>query len=182
LTRDIAQAFNAMFGEEFFPLPEPQILGKATRVMSLRDGNAKMSKSDPSEYSRITMRDDADTIMTKIKKAKTDPEPLPSEEDGLKDRPEAKNLVSIYAALAESSTEEVLREFGGQGFGVFKPALADVAISKLAPITDQMNIYMQDPTQIDAILKDGAERAHAIAQPIMADIRRLTGFLGSSLG
>jgi len=182
LTRDIAQAFNAMFGEEFFPLPEPQILGKATRVMSLRDGNAKMSKSDPSEYSRITMRDDADTIMTKIKKAKTDPEPLPSEEDGLKDRPEAKNLVSIYAALAESSTEEVLREFGGQGFGVFKPALADVAISKLAPITDQMNIYMQDPTQIDAILKDGAERAHAIAQPIMADIRRLTGFLGDSLG
>ena len=182
LTRDIAQAFNAMFGEEFFPLPEPQILGKATRVMSLRDGNAKMSKSDPSEYSRITMRDDADTIMTKIKKAKTDPEPLPSEEDGLKDRPEAKNLVSIYAALAESSTEEVLREFGGQGFGVFKPALADVAISKLAPITDQMNIYMQDPAQIDAILKDGAERAHAIAQPIMADIRRLTGFLGDSLG
>jgi len=182
LTRDIAQAFNAMFGEEFFPLPEPQILGKATRVMSLRDGNAKMSKSDPSEYSRITMRDDADTIMTKIKKAKTDPEPLPSEEDGLKDRPEAKNLVSIYAALAETSTEEVLREFGGQGFGVFKPALADVAISKLAPITDQMNIYMQDPAQIDAILKDGAERAHAIAQPIMADIRRLTGFLGSSLG
>jgi len=182
LTRDIAQAFNAMFGEEFFPLPEPQILGKATRVMSLRDGNAKMSKSDPSEYSRITMRDDADTIMTKIKKAKTDPEPLPSEEDGLKDRPEAKNLVSIYAALAESSTEEVLREFGGQGFGVFKPALADVAINKLAPITDQMNIYMQDPAQIDAILKDGAERAHAIAQPIMADIRRLTGFLGDSLG
>jgi tryptophanyl-tRNA synthetase len=182
LTRDIAQAFNAMFGEEFFPLPEPQILGKATRVMSLRDGNAKMSKSDPSEYSRITMRDDADTIMTKIKKAKTDPEPLPGEEDGLKDRPEAKNLVSIYAALAETSTDDVLREFGGQGFGVFKPALADVAISKLAPITDQMNIYMQDPTQIDAILKDGAERAHAIAQPIMADIRRLTGFLGSSLG
>ena len=182
LTRDIAQAFNAMFGEEFFPLPEPQILGKATRVMSLRDGNAKMSKSDPSEYSRITMRDDADTIMTKIKKAKTDPEPLPSEEDGLKDRPEAKNLVSIYAALAESSTEDVLREFGGQGFGVFKPALADVAINKLAPITDQMNIYMQDPAQIDAILKDGAERAHAIAQPIMADIRRLTGFLGDSLG
>ena len=182
LTRDIAQAFNVMFGEEFFPLPEPQILGKATRVMSLRDGNAKMSKSDPSEYSRITMRDDADTIMTKIKKAKTDPEPLPSEEDGLKDRPEAKNLVSIYAALAETSTDDVLREFGGQGFGVFKPALADVAISKLAPITDQMNIYMQDPAQIDAILKDGAERAHAIAQPIMADIRRLTGFLGSSLG
>jgi len=182
LTRDIAQAFNAMFGEEFFPLPEPQILGKATRVMSLRDGNAKMSKSDPSEYSRITMRDDADTIMTKIKKAKTDPEPLPSDAEGLEGRPEARNLVSIYAALAESSIDDVLAEYGGQGFGVFKPALADVAIAKLAPITDQMNIYMQDPAQIDTILKDGAERAHAIAQPIMGDIRRLTGFLGASLG
>ena len=182
LTRDIAQAFNAMFGEEFFPLPEPQILGKATRVMSLRDGNAKMSKSNPSEYSRITMRDDADTIMAKIKKAKTDPEPLPSEMDGLADRPEAKNLVSIYAALAETSAEDVLREYGGQGFGVFKPALAEVAISTLAPITNQMNIYMEDPAQIDVILKDGAERAHAIARPIMADIRRLTGFLGDSLG
>ena len=182
LTRDIAQAFNAMYGEEFFPLPEPQILGKATRVMSLRDGNAKMSKSDPSEYSRITMTDDADAIMTKIKKAKTDPEPLPSEADGLEGRAEARNLVSIYAALAEASVDDVLAEYGGQGFGVFKPALADVAIAKLAPITDQMNVYMQDPAQIDAILKDGAERAHAIAQPIMADIRRLTGFLGASLG
>ena len=182
LTRDIAQAFNAMYGEEFFPLPEPQILGKATRVMSLRDGNAKMSKSDPSEYSRITMTDDADAIMTKIKKAKTDPEPLPSEVDGLEGRPEARNLVSIYAALAEISVDDVLAEYGGQGFGVFKPALADVAIAKLAPITDQMNVYMQDPKQIDAILKDGAERAHAIAQPIMGDIRRLTGFLGASLG
>ena len=182
LTRDIAQAFNAMYGEEFFPLPEPQILGKATRVMSLRDGNAKMSKSDPSEYSRITMTDDADAIMTKIKKAKTDPEPLPSEAEGLEGRPEARNLVSIYAALAECSVDDVLAEYGGQGFGVFKPALAEVAIAKLAPITDQMNVYMQDPAQIDAILKDGAERAHAIAQPIMGDIRRLTGFLGASLG
>lgn len=182
LTRDIAQAFNAMYGEDFFPLPEPQILGKATRVMSLRDGNAKMSKSDPSEYSRITMTDDADVIMTKIKKAKTDPEPLPSDAEGLENRPEARNLVSIYAALAEVSVDDVLTEYGGQGFGVFKPALADVAIAKLAPITEQMNIYMQDPAQIDAILKDGAERAHAIAQPIMGDIRRLTGFLGASLG
>ena len=182
LTRDIAQAFNAMYGEDFFPLPEPQILGKATRVMSLRDGNAKMSKSDPSEYSRITMTDDADAIMTKIKKAKTDPEPLPSDAEGLENRPEARNLVSIYAALAEVSVDDVLAEYGGQGFGVFKPALADVAIAKLAPITEQMNIYMQDPAQIDAILKDGAERAHAIAQPIMGNIRRLTGFLGASLG
>ena len=165
LTRDIAQAFNAMYGEEFFPLPEPQILGKATRVMSLRDGNAKMSKSDPSEYSRITMTDDADAIMTKIKKAKTDPEPLPSEAEGLEGRPEARNLVSIYAALAECSVDDVLAEYGGQGFGVFKPALAEVAIAKLAPITDQMNVYMQDPAQIDAILKDGAG-ALSVAQPV----------------
>ncbi|MCE2516444.1 MAG: tryptophan--tRNA ligase [Alphaproteobacteria bacterium] len=182
LTRDIAQAFNAMFGEEFFPQPEPQILGKATRVMSLRDGTAKMSKSDPSEYSRITMTDDADAIMTKIKKAKTDPQPLPSEIEGLEGRPEARNLVSIYAALAEISEEDVLTQFGGQGFGAFKPALADVAIAKLAPITAQMTTYMQDPAQIDAILDDGAERAHAIARPVLADVRRLTGFLGSSLG
>lgn len=182
LTRDIAQAFNAMFGEEFFPLPEPQILGKATRVMSLRDGTAKMSKSDPSEYSRITMTDDADAIMTKIKKAKTDPEPLPSEMDGLEGRPEARNLVSIYAALAEISEEDVLAQFGGQGFGAFKPALAEVAISKLSPITERMNVFMQDPAQIDAILNDGAVRAHEIAAPIMADVRRMVGFLGASDG
>ena len=182
LTRDIAQAFNAMFGEDFFPLPEPQIFGKATRVMSLRDGTSKMSKSDQSDYSRITMRDSADEIMSKIKKAKTDPEPLPLEIAGLDNRPEAQNLVSIYAALAEISTEQVLAEFGGQGFGAFKPALADLAIEKLAPISDKMNIYMADPAQIDGILADGAQRAHAIAQPIMDDIRRLVGFLGSSLG
>ena len=132
LTRDIAQAFNAMYGEEFFPLPEPQILGKATRVMSLRDGNAKMSKSDPSEYSRITMTDDADAIMTKIKKAKTDPEPLPSEADGLEGRPEARNLVSIYAALAECSVDDVLAEYGGQGFGVFKARLGRCCDCKIS--------------------------------------------------
>ncbi len=182
LTRDIAQAFNAMFGEDFFPLPEPQIFGKATRVMSLRDGTSKMSKSDQSDYSRITMRDSADDIMSKIKKAKTDPEPLPSEIAGLDNRAEAQNLVSIYAALAGISAEQVLAEFGGQGFGSFKPALADLAIEKLAPISDRMNIYMADPQQIDGILADGAERAHAIAQPIMDDIRRLVGFLGGSLG
>ena len=182
LTRDIAQSFNAMYGEEFFPLPEPQILGQATRVMSLRDGTSKMSKSDPSEYSRITMRDSADEIMTKIKKAKTDPEPLPSEKDGLDGRPEAQNLVSIYGALSGLNEDDVLREFGGQGFGVFKPALADLAISKLAPMTSEMNRYMEDPAAIDAVLTKGAERAHAIAQPIMQDIRRLTGFLGDSVG
>lgn len=181
LTRDIAQAFNAMFGADFFPLPEPQILGKATRVMSLRDGTAKMSKSDASDYSRITMTDDADAIMAKIKKAKTDPEPLPSEWAGLKDRPEAQNLVTIYASLAEISEDAVLGEFGGQGFGAFKPALADLAIATLTPITGKMNLYMQDLSQIDAILDDGAGRAQAIAKPIMDEIRHLVGFLGSNL-
>jgi len=182
LTRDIAQAFNAMFEEEFFPLPEPQILGSATRVMSLRDGRAKMSKSDPSDYSRITLFDDADTIMAKIRKAKTDPEPLPSEVDGLAARPEAQNLVAIYAALADMDEARVLAEYGGQGFGVFKPALAELAISKLAPITGRMQALMDDPGHIDMILANGAERAHALAAPIMADVRRLTGFLGRSLG
>ena len=182
LTRDIAQAFNAMFGEEFFPLPEPQILGSATRVMSLRDGTAKMSKSDPSEYSRITLFDDADAIMAKIRKAKTDPEPLPSEAEGLAGRPEAQNLVSIYAALANRDEADVLAEFGGQGFGAFKPALADLAISQLEPITSRMQALMDAPDHIDGILANGAERAHEISAPIMADIRRLTGFLGKSLG
>lgn len=182
LTRDIAQAFNTMFGEEFFPLPEPQIFGTATRVMSLRDGSMKMSKSDISEYSRITLQDDADTIMKKIKKAKTDPEPLPSEMEGLQDRPEAKNLVSIYAALAEKDEADVLAEYGGQGFGTFKPALADLAVEKLSPITRSMSMYLGDSAQIDAILEEGAVRAHQIAQPIMADIRHLVGFLGKSQG
>jgi len=182
LTRDIAQAFNAMFGEDFFPLPEPQILGTATRVMSLRDGSAKMSKSDPSEYSRITLFDDADAIMAKIRKAKTDPEPLPSEVEGLENRPEAQNLVAIYAALANRDEADVLTEFGGQGFGVFKPALADLAISQLEPITSRMQALKDDTDHIDQILADGAERAHAISAQIIADIRRLTGFLGKSLG
>ena len=182
LTRDIAQAFNAMFDDEFFPPPEPQILGKATRVMSLRDGSAKMSKSDPSDNSRISLQDDADTIAQKIRKAKTDPEPLPSEAEGLEDRPEARNLVTIYAALADTDDAAVLAEYGGQGFGVFKPALADLAVSRLAPITTEMNRLMQDPGHLDETLTRGAEKAHAISQPIMADIRRLVGFLGASRG
>jgi tryptophanyl-tRNA synthetase len=128
------------------------------------------------------MRDNADEIMTKIKKAKTDPEPLPNESEGLKGRPEAQNLVSIYGALSGMSEDDVLKEFGGQGFGVFKPALADLATTKLAPMTDEMNRYMKDPAEIDAVLAKGAEQAHAIAQPIMQDIHRLIGFLGKSLG
>ena len=130
----------------------------------------------------IRDRDTDDEIMTKIKKAKTDPEALPSEKVGLAGRPEAQNLVSIYAALAGMTEEDVLAEFGGQGFGAFKPALADLAIAKLSPMTAEMNRYMEDPAEIDAVLSSGAERAHAIAQPIMQDIRRLTGFLGDSLG
>ncbi len=182
LTRDIAGAFNAMVDEEFFPLPEPQILGQATRVMSLRDGSSKMSKSDQSDYSRINLNDDADTISQKIRKAKTDPDPLPETMEGLNDRPEARNLVTIYAALADCSSQEVLTEFAGKGFGVFKPALVDVAVEKLAPVTSAMRQYMDDQSYVLSVLDEGAERAHAIARPIMQDIRERLGFLGHSLG
>jgi len=182
LTRDIAGAFNAMVDEEFFPLPEPQILGQATRVMSLRDGSSKMSKSDQSDYSRINLNDDADTISQKIRKAKTDPDPLPETMEGLNDRPEARNLVTIYAALADCSSQEVLTEFAGKGFGVFKPALVDVAVEKLAPVTTAMRQYMDDQSYVLSVLDEGAERAHAIARPIMQDIRERLGFLGHSLG
>ena len=178
LTRDIAQAFNSMFAEGFFPLPEPQILGRATRVMSLRDGSAKMSKSEASAFSRITLTDDADAIMDKIKKAKTDPEPLPTEMGGLEGRPEAKNLVTIYAALADSGEDAVLGEYGGRGFGVFKPALAELAIEKLSPITGEMNRLMADPGHLETVLSEGADRVHAIARPTMAEVRELVGLLG----
>ena len=182
LTRDIAGAFNAMVDEEFFPLPEPQILGQATRVMSLRDGSSKMSKSDQSDYSRINLNDDADTISQKIRKAKTDPDPLPETMEGLNDRPEARNLVTIYAALADCSSQEVLTDFAGKGFGVFKPALVDVAVEKLAPVTTAMRQYIDDQSYVLSVLDEGAERAHAIARPIMQDIRERLGFLGHSLG
>ena len=180
LTRDIAQAFNSIYDKDVFPLPEPQIFGSATRVMSLRDGRAKMSKSDPSDNSRINMTDDVDMIMQKIRKAKTDPDVLPSEMAGLADRPEASNLVGIYAALAECSTDDVLAEFGGRGFGDFKPALGDLAVAKLSPIGAEMRRLLENPADIDAILADGAERAAAIARPILAEVRDIVGFLGSS--
>ena len=180
LTRDIAQAFNAAFGEGFFPLPEPQIFGRATRVMSLRDGTAKMSKSEESEFSRIALTDDADTIMNKIKKAKTDPEPLPSEAAGLEGRPEARNLVSIYAALADRDEAAALAEFGGRGFGDFKSALAELAIEKLSPITGEMSRLMADPGHLETVLAEGAEKAHATAGPIMAEVRERVGLLGRS--
>ena len=179
LTRDIAQKFNNDFGVDFFPIVEPLIFGEATRVMSLRDGAAKMSKSDPSDQSRITFTDTADDISKKIRRAKTDPEPLPSEAAGLEGRPEAANLVGIYAALARKTTADVLAEFGGRGFGDFKPALADLAIEQLAPISGEMSRLMKDPAHIDAILADGAVRARALADPILAEIHEIVGLISS---
>jgi len=177
LTRDVAGKFNNDFGVPgFFPLPEPIIQGPATRVMSLRDGAAKMSKSDPSDQSRINLTDDADTIASKIRKARTDPEPLPETLEGLEGRAEARNLVAIYAALADISREAVLAKFGGQGFGTFKPALAELAVTSLAPVTAEMRRLMQDTAEIDRILKDGAERASAVADPVVDEVKRIVGF------
>ncbi|WP_126974597.1 tryptophan--tRNA ligase [Frigidibacter oleivorans] len=179
LTRDIAAKFNHDYGVEFFPLTEPLIEGAATRVMSLRDGTKKMSKSDPSDASRINLTDDADAIAGKIRKAKTDPEPLPETLEGLAGRPEAKNLVNIYAALAGIAPEAVMSEFGGKGFGTFKPALADLAVARMAPITTEMNRLMADPAEIDRILGQGADRADAIAQPILARTMEIVGMVRS---
>lgn len=177
LSRDIADKFNRDFGQPgFFPLPEALIQGPGARVMSLKDGLKKMSKSDPSDLARINLDDDADAIAKKIKKAKTDPEPLPGSVEGLEGRPEARNLVGVYAALAGVSDEEVLAQYGGQGFGVFKPALADLAVEKLAPIGEAMRRYEGDKAELDTILRRGAERARAIAGPIMADVRDAVGF------
>jgi tryptophanyl-tRNA synthetase len=196
LTRDIAQKFNNDFsgriaelgvgvemqvGDEtvngFFPLTEPVIGGPAARIMSLRDGSKKMSKSDPSDLSRINLTDDADAISRKIRKAKTDPDALPSEEAGLEGRPEAKNLVGIYAGLADISKEEVLRQFGGRQFSTFKPALADLAVEKLAPIAAEMRRIMADTAYVDSVLKDGGERAGVLAEETMKTVRDIIGFL-----
>jgi tryptophanyl-tRNA synthetase len=179
LTRDIAIKFNNDFGVNFFPVVEPQIEGVATKVMSLRDGTKKMSKSDPSDQSRINLTDDADTIAAKIRKAKTDPEPLPESVEGLKDRPEAKNLVNIYAALSGQSVAEVITEYANAQFGTFKPKLADLAVAKLSPITGEMNRLMADPAEIDRILGDGADRADAIARPILEQVYDITGMIRS---
>jgi tryptophanyl-tRNA synthetase len=177
LSRDIAQKFNNDFGApDFFPLPDPLIQGPGARIMSLRDGTKKMSKSDPSDMSRINMVDDADTILQKIKKATTDPNPLPESAEGLKGRAEVENLVGIYSAASGRSVDDVLAEFGGKGFGVFKPALADVLAAKLSPIAAEMRRYNADPGALDAILKDGADRARAIAAPIMGEVRNVVGF------
>jgi tryptophanyl-tRNA synthetase len=177
LARDIAGAFNRRYGVDYFPLPEPQILGPATRVMSLRDGTAKMSKSDPSDYSRINLADDADAIRLKVQKARTDPEPLPDSPDGLAERPEAANLVGIYAALARESREQVLGRFGGKLFSEFKKELADLAVAVLAPMGDEVRRLTQAPDHVDAILRRGAERANAIARPHLAEVQELIGLL-----
>ena len=176
LTRDIAVAFNSMFDTEFFPQPEPQIQATAARVMSLRDGNSKMSKSDASDATRINLTDSADDIAQKIKRAKTDPEPLPSEVAGLAGRPEATNLVGIFAGLSGCSQADILSEFGGQGFGVFKPALAELAVSQIAPISAEMNKLLAQEDEIDAVLEKGAAQAQAIAVPILAEVKKLVGF------
>ena len=177
LTRDIAAKFNNDFGVEFFPLTEPVIEGAATRVMSLRDGTKKMSKSDPSDQSRINMTDDADTIAAKIRKARTDPAPLPDSFGALKDRPEARNLVAIYAALADLTPQQVMAEVGGMDFATFKPRLADLAVAQLAPIADEMGRLMQDPGEIDRILRSGAARARELAAPILQRTYEIVGLV-----
>jgi tryptophanyl-tRNA synthetase len=186
LTRDIAQKFNNDFAgsieeqgydAEYFPITEPLISGPAMRIMSLRDGTRKMSKSEPSEMSRISLTDDADTIAAKIRKARTDAEPLPSAIKGLENRPEARNLVEIYAALTGMTPEAVLAEHGGQGFGAFKPALADIAVAELAPMAEEMRRYLADPSGIEKVLRDGGERAGQIAAETMREVRSIIGFV-----
>jgi tryptophanyl-tRNA synthetase len=179
LTRDVAAKFNHDYGIDFFPITEPVIEGPATRVMSLRDGTRKMSKSDPSDMSRINMRDDADTIAQKFRKARTDPDPLPEAYAGLKDRPEARNLVDIFAALSDRTTDDVMAEVQGMQWGQFKPMLADLAVAKLAPISGEMTRLLADPTEIDRILGRGAERADAIARPILAKTYEIVGLVAS---
>jgi tryptophanyl-tRNA synthetase len=177
LSRDIAGAFNRRYERDFFPLPEPQIFGAATRVMSLRDGTAKMSKSDGSDYSRINMTDDADAVRLKIRRAKTDPEPLPDTLAALERRPEADNLVGIYAALSGQDREAALARLAGQNFAQFKEALSEVAVAVLGRIGGEMRRLLADPGHIDGILRRGAERADAIATPILREVQHITGLL-----
>jgi tryptophanyl-tRNA synthetase len=180
LARDIAQKFNNDFAApDYFPLPEGVVVKTSARIMSLRDGTKKMSKSDESDYSRINLTDDADAIAKKIRKAKTDPEPLPSDVKGFESRPEADNLVGIYAGLADTSKDQVLREFGGSPFSKFKEALAELAASKLTPIGAEMRRLMADPVEIDRILADGARHAYDIADPILAKTKDIVGFIRS---
>lgn len=189
LARDIAQKFNNDYRQaieakgyadgRFLPLPEPLIQGPATRVMSLRDGTKKMSKSDPSDLSRINMSDDADTIARKIQRAKTDPEPLPTSEEGMTHRPEADNLVGIYAALADTDKATVLKQFGGGQFSTFKKSLAELAVSRVGPVNAEMKRLLADPTEIDRVLASGSAKARILAEPILAEIKDMVGFLRS---
>ncbi|MFY9211955.1 MAG: tryptophan--tRNA ligase [Aestuariivita sp.] len=177
LTRDIAAKFNHDYGVDFFPMTEPVIEGAATRVMSLRDGSKKMSKSDPSDMARINMTDDADAIARKIRKAKTDPDALPSEAKGLENRPEARNLVNIYAALSDQTVDQVLADVGGKQFGDFKPMLADLAVAKLSPISTEMARLVAEPDEIDRILSRGAQRAREITRPILRQTYDIVGMI-----
>ena len=176
LAREIANTFNHRYDTEFFTVPEPIIKGEGARVMSLRDGNAKMSKSAESDMSRINLTDDPDAIVKKFKKAKTDSEPVPESIENMNSRPEAKNLITIYAVLAETSPEAVIKEFGGQGFGTFKAALSDLAVDKLAPITKRMNELMGDTDELDNILAAGARSAREIASPVLDEVTSIMGF------
>ncbi|HVZ28922.1 MAG TPA: tryptophan--tRNA ligase [Asticcacaulis sp.] len=178
LTRDVAKKFNHDYGVDYFPVPETLYQGPGARIMSLRDGTAKMSKSDPSDNSRINLIDDADTIANKIKKAKSDADVLPDAEDGLNDRPEAKNLVGIYAALSGQTAQQVLDQFGGKGFGAFKPALAEVVVEKMAPVSEKLRTLLGDPAQIDAILRAGADKAKAVTDPVVAETKKIVGLWG----
>ena len=177
LSRDIAGAFNRLVGHEHFPLPEPQIFGQATRVMSLRDGSKKMSKSEESDLSRINLLDSADEIANKLKKAKTDPEPLPYETADLLTRPEAENLVGIMAALRNCDPQKILNEYGGKNFSEFKPALSEVVIAAIVPIGDKMRELLGDQAYLDGILASGAARARVISDPILEETNKLLGIL-----
>ncbi|MAK59748.1 MAG: tryptophan--tRNA ligase [Ponticaulis sp.] len=181
LSRDIADKFNRDFDAPgFFPMPEPLIKGPGARVMSLKDASKKMSKSDPSDLSRINLTDDADAMAKKIKKAKTDPEPLPATLEELADRPEARNLVGIYAALKGCGDQDVLNEYGGQGFGTFKPALSEVVVESLSPVTQKFNDWLAEPDAIDEVLRNGGEKAAEIADPIISDVRDIVGLWKSA--
>ena len=178
LARDIATKFNTDYALDLFPYPEAIIPRGAARVMSLRDGTSKMSKSDPSDMSRINLTDDADAIMSKVKRAKTDAHPLPASEAELEGRPEARNLVGIYAALSDETPQAVLGRFAGQGFGQFKPALGELLVERLAPIAEQVRAFAAEPDAVDAALRAGADRARAIAGPVLDEVRAAIGFLG----
>ena len=177
LANDICEKFNHDYGVAFFPRIEPLILGQAARVMSLRDGTRKMSKSDPSDQSRINLSDDADTIALKIRRAKTDPEPLPSEPAGLDGRPEARNLVDIFAAVSGTDAAGVLHTHGGSGFGPFKAALADLLVDRLTPISAETQRLLSDTAHLRTILHAGATRANALAEPIVREAERIVGFI-----